>query len=77
MITDKLHWSEKNFAPVKIQGDSYGFDSCLPPYKTPAVVSQHVWTPSSTIQVVDLGNILMEPIAKFIGHGYHVFRKEL
>jgi hypothetical protein len=25
------------------------------------------------VQVVDLGNILMEPIAKFIGHGYHVF----
>jgi hypothetical protein len=47
----------------------------MPPYKTAAAVSQHVWTPSSTVQVVDLGNIVMEPIAKFIGHSYHVFRE--
>jgi len=37
--------------------------------------SKQVWTPSSTVQIVDLGNILMEPSAKFIGHVYHVFRE--
>ena len=46
---------------------------CLP-YKTPAVVSQHVWTPFSAVRVFNLRCILMEPFAMFIGDGSHVFR---
>jgi hypothetical protein len=76
LISDKLRWSKKKILlTVKIRGNSYGFDGWCLPYKAPAVVSQHVWTPSSTVQVVDLGNIPMEPIAKFIGHGHRVFRE--
>ena len=48
---------------------------CLP-YKTPAVVSQCIWTPFSTVPLFNLGDIMMEPFAMFIGDGSHVFRKK-
>jgi len=44
---------------------------CLP-YKTPAVISQHIWTQFSTASLFNLGNILMEPSAMFIVDGSHV-----
>jgi len=66
---------EKKLFPIKIRGNSFAFDGWCLLCKTPAVVSQHVWTQSSTVQVVDLGNILMEPTTKFVGHDYHVFRE--
>jgi len=49
---------------------------CLP-YKTAAVDSQHTWTPFSTIPLLILGNILMEPFAMFIRDVSHVFRKKI
>ena len=52
------------------------FATCCSPYKTPKVISQHTWTPSSTVLLFNLGNILMEAITMFIGDGSHVFRKK-
>ena len=43
-------------------------------HKTPAAVSQNIWTPFSTVLVFHLGNILMEIFAIFIGEGYRVLR---
>jgi len=40
---------------------------------TPAVVSLHIWTPFSTAPLFNLGNILVEPFAMYIGHNSHVF----
>ena len=48
---------------------------CLP-YRTPAVVSQHIWTPFSTVHIFDQRNILMETFVTFIGDGSSVFRKK-
>ena len=46
-------------------------------YETPAVFSQHTWTPFSTVSLFNLGNILMELFAMFIGEFSHVFRKKI
>jgi len=43
---------------------------------SPAVVSQKIWTPFSTVPLFNLGNILMEPFAMFFGDGSHVFREK-
>ena len=44
---------------------------CLP-YKTPAVVSG----PFYTVSLFNLGDIMMEPLAMFIGGSSHVFRRK-
>ena len=49
---------------------------CLP-YKTPAAVSQQVWTPFSVVRLFNLRCLLMEPFAMFIGDGSHVFREKV
>ena len=49
---------------------------CLP-YKTPAVVSQYIWTQFSTIPLFSLGDLMMEHFAMFIGDGSHVFGKKI
>jgi hypothetical protein len=46
-------------------------------YKTPALASQHIWTPFFTLPLFNLKNILMEPCAMFIRDDCHVFRKKL
>jgi hypothetical protein len=46
------------------------------PYKTPAVVSQHIWTPFSNTSLFHLGNILMAFFAMFIRDRSHVCRKK-
>jgi len=46
-------------------------------YKTPAVVSQYIWTPFSTVPLFNLGDIMMEPFAVFVGDGSHVFREKI
>jgi hypothetical protein len=52
------------------------FASWFLPYRTEAVVSQHIWTPFSTIPLLSLGNILMEHFAMFIRDVFRVFRKK-
>ena len=49
---------------------------CLP-YKSPAVVIQHIWTPFTTVPFSKLGNILMELFALFIGDSSHFFRNKI
>lgn len=49
---------------------------CLP-YKTQAVVSQHNWTPFSTVPLFSLGNYVMESFTMFIEEGSRVFRKKI
>ena len=49
---------------------------CLP-CETPALFSQHTWTPFSAVPLSNLGNILMELSAMFIGEVSHVFRKKI
>ena len=46
------------------------------PYMTPAVVSQHICTPFSTISLVSLGNAQMEHFAMFICDDSHILRKK-
>lgn len=45
--------------------------SCLH-YKSPAAVSQQIWTPFSTIRPFNFGNIMIKPFIMFIGDGCHV-----
>ena len=47
------------------------------PYKTPAVVSQHIWTPLSNTSLFHLGNILMAVFAMFIRDRSHVCREKI
>jgi len=53
------------------------FASLCLPYKTVAVVSQHIWSLFSTIPLLSLGNVLMKPFTMFIGDVFHVFRKKI
>ena len=43
-------------------------------FKNPAVVSQHIWTPFSTVPLFSFGNIMKEPSAMFIREGSRIFR---
>ena len=52
------------------------FDSWCLLDKNPPVVSQHIWHPFSTVFLFNLGNILMELVTMFNGHGSLVFRKK-
>ena len=49
---------------------------CLP-NKTAVVVSKHIWTPFSTIPLLNFGNILMEPFATLIGDDFHVLWEKI
>jgi hypothetical protein len=51
------------------------FATCCLSNKTQKAASQQAWTLSSTVPLFNLGNILIEPFAMFIGDGSHVFRK--
>ena len=53
------------------------FTSWCLPLKKAAVVSQHIWTPFSTVPLFHLGHILVQPFAIFIVDSFHVFRKEI
>jgi len=49
---------------------------CLP-YKTPAVVSQLIRTPFSTVLLFNMGNNPTEPFVVFIGDGSNIIRKKI
>jgi len=49
---------------------------CLP-YKIPAVISQYIWPPISTVPHFHLGDFLMENFAMLIAHGSHLFRNKI
>lgn len=53
------------------------FASWRPRNMTPAVVSQHIWAPFSTIPLSHVGNVLTELFAMFVGDGSHVFMKNI
>ena len=52
------------------------YASCCLPCKTPAVVSEHIGKPFSTMPLFSLGSILMKPFTMFMGDGSHVFRQK-
>ena len=49
------------------------FASYIRQLVSPAVVSQHIWTPFSTVLHIHLGNVLMEIFDAFIGDGFNYF----
>jgi len=55
---------------------SLSFASWCLTYKTPAAVSQQIWTPFSTVPLLNFGNFAIESFTMFIGEGSRVFRKK-
>ena len=53
------------------------FASLCLPHKTPSVVSQHSWTPFSTLHFSHLGTILTELFIMFFGDSCLAFREKI